>query len=98
MGSIRIDGNITYNGFVYAHNDLSYRGIGTGGIYGGVLTGNVIDTVATMVDTTTEGNSKIYYDCNALANGGGSLPGAVQNGLNRTIVSIKAGTWKEISN
>ena len=98
MGSIRIDGNITYNGFVYAHNDLSYRGIGTGGIYGGVLTGNVIDTVATMVDTSTEGNSKIYYDCNALASGGGSLPGAVQNGLNRTIVSIKAGTWKEISN
>jgi Tfp pilus assembly protein PilX len=98
MGSIRIDGNITYNGFIYAHNDLSYRGTGTGGIYGGVLTGNVIDTVATLVDTQTEGNSKIYYDCNKIANGGGGLPGDVQNGLNRTIVNIIAGTWKEISN
>jgi len=98
MGSIRIDGNVTYNGFIYAHNDLSYRGVGTGGIFGGVLTGNVIDTVATLVDTQTEGNSKIYYDCNKIANGGGGLSGSVQNGLNRVIVSIVPGSWREVSN
>jgi len=98
MGSIRIDGNVTYNGFIYAHNDLSYKGTGTGGIYGGVLTGNVIDSVATVVDTDTSGNSKIYYDCNKVANGGGGLSGSVQSGLNRVIVSIVPGSWREISN
>lgn len=98
MGSIEIDGNITYNGFIYAHNDLSYRGTGTGGIFGGVLTGNVIDTVATLVDAETEGNSKIYYDCNGIANGGGAFTPDVQAGLNRVIITVNAGTWRELSN
>jgi hypothetical protein len=98
MGSLSIDGNVTYNGFVYAHNDLSYRGTGTGGIYGGVLTGNVIDTVATVVDTDTSGNSKIYYNCNNIANGGGAFTPTVQNGLNRVIVSVVPGSWREVAN
>ena len=98
MGSVRIDGNVTYNGFVYAHNDLSYKGTGTGGIFGGVVTGNVIDNVSTVVDTDTSGNSKIYYDCNKIANPGAANWQSVQDGLNRVIVTISKGTWRELSN
>ena len=98
MGSIRIDGDVTYNGFVYAHNDLSYKGTGTGGIYGGVLTGNVVDTVATVVDSDTSGNSKIYYDCNKIANGGGKFNQSTQDALNRRLVTITKGTWRELPN
>jgi hypothetical protein len=99
MGTITIDGDVTYNGFIYAHNDLSYRGTGTGGIYGGILTGNVVDTIANVVDSDgTTGNSKIYYDCNKVANGGGALSQSIQDGLNRVIVTITKGTWRELSN
>jgi hypothetical protein len=98
MGSIRIDGNVTYNGFVYAHNDLTYKGTGTGGIFGGVLSGNVVDSVATVVDTDTTGNSKIYYDCVKVANGGGALSSSVQDALNRTTVTTTPGSWREVSN
>jgi hypothetical protein len=98
MGSIRIDGNVTYDGLVYAHNDLSYKGTGTGGIHGAVVTGNVVDSVATVVDTDTSGNSKIYYDCNAIANGGGAFNQSVLDGLNRVLVTINKGTWREQSN
>ena len=98
MGSIRIDGDVTYNGFIYAHNDLSYKGTGNGGLYGGVLTGNALDTVATIVDTDTSGNSKIYFDCGKIASGGGTLTPAIQDGLNRTVVTVTKGTWREVSN
>jgi hypothetical protein len=98
MGSVRIDGNVTYNGFIYAHNDLSYKGTGAGGIFGGVLTGNMVDTVATVVDTDASGNSKIYFDCVKIANGGGALTQAVQDGLNRAIVTVTKGSWREASN
>jgi len=96
MGTIKIAGDVTYNGFVYAHNDLEYKGTGNGGIYGGVLTGNVVDTIATRVDTETDGNSKIYYDCNKVANGGGALGTPVLDALNRTIVTVTKGTWREL--
>jgi hypothetical protein len=98
MGSIRIDGNVAYNGFIYAHNDLSYKGTGTGGIQGAVMTGNVVDAVATVVDTDASGNSKIYYDCTKVASGGGALSQTVLDALNRVIVTITKGTWRELSN
>ena len=98
MGSIRIDGNVTYNGFIYAHNDLSYKGTGTGGLYGGVLSGNVLDSVATVVDTDASGNSKIYFDCTKIASGGGAFSPTVQEALNRTLVTVTKGTWREVSN
>jgi len=100
MGSIRIDGNVTYNGFIYAHNDLRYKGTGAGGIFGSVLTGNVVDSVATVVDSDSDasGNSKIYYDCVKVANGGGALSPSLQGDLTRVIVEVTKGTWREISN
>ncbi|MGH7339319.1 MAG: hypothetical protein ACREKH_02415, partial [Candidatus Rokuibacteriota bacterium] len=98
IGSIRIDGNVTYNGFIYAHNDLTYKGTGNGGLFGAVLTGNAVDTVATVVDSDASGNSKIYYDCNKVANGGGALSASVQDSLNRVIVTVTKGTWREVTN
>ncbi len=96
MGSLRIDGNVTYNGFVYAHNDLSYKGTGTGGIYGAMLSANRVDAVATVVDTDTTGNSKIYYDCVNVANGGGSFSTSMQDALNRPV--IVPASWREVWN
>jgi hypothetical protein len=102
MGSIRIDGNAqygtTYGGFIYAHNDISYKGSGPGGIFGAMLTGNVIDSVATVVDSDTGGNANVYYDCTAVATGGGSLSQSIQDALNRRVVTINKGTWREVSN
>ena len=98
MGSIRIDGNVTYNGFVYAHNDLSYKGTGQGGIFGAMLSANVVDAVATVVDTDTSGSSKIYHDCGKVANGGGALSESVQDALNRTVIVLTSGSWGEVSN
>ena len=94
MGGIRIDGNVTYNGLIYALNDISYRGTGTGGIYGAMVSANVVDSVATVVDTDASGNSKIYYDCNKVANGGGTF--SPPNG--KKGYYIVSGTWKEVSN
>jgi hypothetical protein len=98
MGSIRIDGNVTYNGFVYAHNDLVYKGTGTGGIFGGVLTGNVVDSIATVVDGDLSGNSKIYFDCNKIKTGGGTFGQPVLDALDRVLVEITKGSWREVSN
>jgi Tfp pilus assembly protein PilX len=98
MGSVRIDGDVTYNGFVYAHNDLSYKGTGNGGIFGGVLSGNVVDSVATVVDTDQSGNSKIYYDCAKIASGGGTFTPAITDQLNRSVLTARKGTWREVSN
>jgi hypothetical protein len=97
MGGVRIDGNVTYHGFIYAHNDLVYRGRGNGGIFGGVLTGNVADTVGTVMDSDASGHARIYYDCAKVATGGGVLSASIQSGLNRVIVEITKGTWRELS-
>jgi hypothetical protein len=103
MGSVRIDGNVqyggtTYNGFIYAHNDISYKGSGTGGIYGAMLTGNVVDSVSTVVDSDTAGNANVYYDCAAVATGGGGLTQSILDALNRRLITINNGTWREVSN
>jgi hypothetical protein len=102
MGSLRIDGNAqygtTYGGFIYAHNDISYKGSGPGGIFGAMLTGNVVDSVATVVDTDASGNANVYYDCAAVATGGGAFNQSLQDALNRRVVSINKGTWREVSN
>ena len=97
MGKITIDGNVTYNGLMYALNDISYRGTGTGGIYGAMVSANVVDSVATVVDTDTSGNAKVYYDCTKVANGGGAFnPQAAQPG--KVGYFVVGGTWKEVSN
>ena len=72
-GGIQISGNIQISGMVYALNDISYAGTGTGFISGQMISQNVRDTIATVVDTNTIGNSSIIYNCNDSRTGGGVL-------------------------
>jgi hypothetical protein len=91
MGSLTLDGDITYHGLIYSVNDLRYRGTGRGGIYGAVVSANAVDTRATVIDTTTLGSSKIHYDCEKVKNGGGTFTppqGYV----------VKRGTWRDVTN
>jgi hypothetical protein len=87
-GSLRIDGNIEIHGMVYSENDISYTGTGTGRIAGQMISANVRDTVATVVDTSTGGNSKITYNC-AYARGG--------DGLVPPNFMVKPGTYREVA-
>jgi hypothetical protein len=62
-GSLAISGNMVINGLVYAVNDFTYNGTGTGGINGLAISQNVRDTSVTSIDTSTGGNSKILFNC-----------------------------------
>ncbi len=66
-GSLSISGNMKINGLVYAVNDFTYNGTGTGEINGLAISQNVYDVTATSIsssdDTETKGNSRIKYNC-----------------------------------
>jgi hypothetical protein len=66
-GSLSISGNMAINGLVYAVNDLTYNGTGTGEIRGLAISQNIRDTTATAIssdDSSTTGNSRIKFNCN----------------------------------
>jgi Tfp pilus assembly protein PilX len=89
-GSLNISGNMKINGLVYAVNDLTYNGTGTGEIRGLAISQNVRDTTATAIssdDSTTTGNSRIKFNCNNLQ----PPPGAPQG------FSMVPGTYRELS-
>lgn len=88
-GKIRIDGNMEIHGLVYAQNDFIYHGTGTGKIVGAVISRNILDLVASSVDSDINGNAKIIYNC-SYAKGAGVIP------LTQTF-TIKPGTYKEVS-
>lgn len=85
MGSIDLSGNATYNGLIYAADDLT-AGNGTANVNGAIVTHNVNNVNNTQIDTTTNGSISINYNCNNLNNGGGKIP---QGFL------VKPGTWRE---
>jgi hypothetical protein len=89
LGSLTLDGSIDYRGLIYTLNDLSYRGTGGGGIYGAVVSQNIVDPVSSNVDTDTLGNANVTYDCAAIATGGGLIPQGYY---------IAPGSWREASN
>ena len=62
-GSLSISGNMAINGLVYAVNDFTYNGTGTGGINGLAISQNIRDTSVTSIDTSTSGNSRITFNC-----------------------------------
>jgi Tfp pilus assembly protein PilX len=62
-GSIGISGNMAIHGLVYAVNDFSYNGTGSGGIWGQAISQNVRDAASTSVDTSTSGNSQVIFNC-----------------------------------
>jgi hypothetical protein len=89
-GSMHISGNMRINGLVYAADDLTYFGTGTGEISGLVISQNVRNTSATAiadVDATTTGNSRIKFNC-AHARGAGQAP--------RTFALVP-GTYREMA-
>jgi len=62
-GSLQISGNMQINGLVYAVNDFSYNGTGTGAINGLAVSANIRDTSATSIDSDSTGNSRVNFNC-----------------------------------
>jgi hypothetical protein len=86
-GSLSISGNVQMHGMVYAVNDLTYTGTGTGQIDGAVLSQNIRDTSSTTIDSNTNGNASIYFNCNYAKTGGGQIP---------QTFTVLPGSYKEI--
>ena len=89
-GSLSISGNMAINGLVYAVNDLTYNGTGTGEIRGLAISQNVRDTTATAIssdDSATTGNSRIKFNCANL-----NPPPGVPLGF-----ALVPGTYRELS-
>ena len=88
-GSIDISGNVNMSGLIYAQNDVTLHGSGSGGFTGAVISTNRVDTSSTNVgDEGDVGNAPIAYDCPAVRNGGGTLS---QNWF------VMPGTYQETS-
>jgi hypothetical protein len=74
-GSVRLSGNVTMTGLLYAQNDVTLHGTGNGGFTGAVISTNRMDTTSSRVndDTLTIGNAPITYNCPAVRDGGGTI-------------------------
>jgi hypothetical protein len=73
-GSVQVSGNVNLTGLIYAQNDVTMHGSGSGSFTGAVLSTNRIDTLSSQVgDDQVVGNAPISYDCPAVRNGGGFL-------------------------
>lgn len=99
MGSLTMNGNVSYTGFVYVANDLILRGTGSGnGIIGAAINLNIVPSETSSSsagDSSTTGNAKITFDCNAIKTGvatGGTGSATVPQGF-----FIKPGTWREVT-
>jgi hypothetical protein len=88
-GALSISGNMAINGMVYAVNDLTYNGTGTGSIRGLAVSQNIRDTTQTAIsdDSSATGNSRITFNC---AN-------ARNRDLIPTTFSLVAGTYRELA-
>jgi hypothetical protein len=87
-GGLSITGSFTMQGLIYAVNDISY--VGTGGqIRGQMISANILDTIATVIDTSLSGAASLQYNCAATKDPIASVisPGFI----------VKAGTYKEVS-
>ncbi|HEV2054046.1 MAG TPA: hypothetical protein VGV06_02610 [Methylomirabilota bacterium] len=87
-GSLSISGNFQMHGLVYALNDITVLGSGTGRVDGAVISQNIRDVSSTTIDTDTSANSTIIWNCNYAKTGGGQLP---------QTFTREPGTYKEIS-
>ncbi|HEU4370836.1 MAG TPA: hypothetical protein VFV05_21655 [Methylomirabilota bacterium] len=73
-GSATIQGDAKITGLVYAQNDVTLNGLGTGAITGAVISTNRLDTSSTNIDSGSIGQAPLTYDCGAIRTGGGSIP------------------------
>lgn len=87
-GSVQINGEITLSGLVYAQNDLTFHGLGSGSLTGAMISTNRKDVSSTNIDAEDTGNAPIRYDCKKVRNGGGAI---TQNWF------VKPGTYQEPS-
>lgn len=87
-GSLSISGGMTVNGMVYAANDLSYNGTGTGSINGLAISQNMFDAAATSIDANSTGSSAVNFNCNNVT----SLPG-----LSSATFQLVQGSYREIA-
>ena len=87
-GTLSIAGNFAMRGFAYAQNDVSYHGVGAGGVWGAVMSRNIRDLSSTSIDSDLLGNALINYDCQYAKTGGNTLPNTW---------SFEAGTYRELS-
>jgi hypothetical protein len=87
-GSLSISGNFNMTGLAYAVNDLAYVGTG-GSIVGQLISANIRDTIATVIDTSLSGVAAVTYNCAATT---GPISAIVPKGF-----VIKPGTYKEVS-
>src|SRR5262249_7262811 len=87
-GSLSIDGNFKMHGLVYAQNDISYHGVGTGGVWGAMISRNIRERVATSIHSDLLGNALVNYNCAYAKTGGGKLENKW---------GIEKGTYKELS-
>jgi len=86
-GSLQISGNMRIDGLVYAVNDFSYNGTGSGGIYGLAVSANFRDTSSTSIDSDSGGNSRVTFNCSNVSN---------PPFLGHPFVLVK-GTYRELS-
>jgi len=87
-GALTIHGNFQMHGLVYAQNDFTYLGTGTGQIDGAVISQNIRDTSSTSIDTTAFGNSLIQWNCAYATHPMGTTP--------PPFLAVP-GTYKEVS-
>jgi len=88
-GGVSISGNVNMTGLLYAQNDVTMNGAGSGGFTGAIISTNRVDTSSTNVgDSLSVGNGPLSYDCPAVRNGGGTLS---QNWF------VMPGTYREVS-
>lgn len=87
-GELSISGNFQMHGLIYAQNDFTYTGTGTGQIDGAVISQNIRDITSTSIDTNTGGNAQIIWNCAYAKNAGGQAPQSF---------NISPGTYKEVS-
>lgn len=87
MGSIDLSGDATYNGLIYAADDLT-AGNGTAVVNGAVIAHNENGSNDTQIDTSANGTIAINYNCGNINNAGGRIPQGFM---------VKPGTWREVS-
>ena len=87
-GTLTINGPMTMNGVVYAANDLTYNGTGSGGINGLAISQNLFDASASTIDTNSTGSSAVNFNCNNVV----SLPGLPSSNFR-----LVQGSYREIA-
>jgi hypothetical protein len=86
-GTLTIDGNFMMHGLAYTQNDIDYHGVGTGGVWGAMISRNIRDVVQTSIDSDVNGNALVNYNCQYAKTAGGTFS---------STWTITSGTYREL--